>query len=173
MRRFQHNQLAIRLILGSALLLGLNLMFDASAEAPSVVNASLRPEQKLLQAYIQREANYDPTVANLYADKALIQVKRVLPTGDHWTEYIPALHYKAMLRQLMPLAKVSGDVSDYTVVKQSSAKKGRIKFKLSRYDRMGRYDAPVELVVGPHPNQPNDWLIYEEYSEIHTALGVQ
>lgn len=145
----------------------------ANGAEPSAANHALRPEQKILNAYIQREAHYDPTVANLYADKALIQVKRVLPTGDHWTEYIPALHYKAMLRQLMPLAKVSGDASDYTIVKQSSAKKGRVRFKLKRHDRLGHYEAPVELVVGPHPNQPNDWLIYEEYSEIKTSLSLQ
>lgn len=130
------------------------------------------PEQ-FLQEYIGYEASYDSAVAELYADDAIIQVKRVLPSGDDWTEYIPALHYKAMLRQLMPLARVSKDASEYTLLKQEPTKKERIRLKVRRYDQVGQYTSPLELVIGPNPNKPEQWLIYEERSEIHTATNVQ
>lgn len=149
------------------------LLWPASWKTPvATAQPDASPEQ-FFQTYIQREASYDKSLADLYSDEALIQVKRVLPGGEDWTEYIPALHYKAMLRQLMPLAKVSQDASEYTLLKQQPEKKNRVRLKIRRLDRVGEYESPLELVIGPNPVQPSQWVIYEERSEIHTATNLQ
>lgn len=86
------------------------------------ISASAAPideARSLFQQYSRLEAGFDPAAADLYADDALIRNKRTYPTGQVRELAIPAVQYKALVRNAMPLAKSRGDFSTYSQVSYS------------------------------------------------------
>ena len=117
---------------------------------------------QLFAQYIALERAYDPGVADLYADDALIKTRRKPPMGDPRDETIPAPEYKALLRQLMQAAKVRGDRSIYSNVTYTP--EGQfVRIDASRVSGPSKRVSPLNLLVGRSPS--GRWLIYQEFSE--------
>lgn len=138
-----------------SLALVLLLLAPAAAAQPDAA-------KKLFEQYVALGQAYDPGVADLYADDALIRNKRTYPNGEVRELTMPAPKYKALIRQVMPLAKERGDRSTYSGV--TYAPEGeRVRIRASRFSGMRNYTSPVSLLVGPGPG--GRWLIYEERTE--------
>lgn len=71
----------------------------------------------LFSRYAAIETAFDPSVAELYADDAIIKNKRIYPTGQVRELTIPAPQYKQLIRASMPLAKIKNDYSTYSEIR--------------------------------------------------------
>lgn len=118
--------------------------------------------KELFAAYDRLEHEFDPAIADLYADDAVIRNKRVYPTGEVREMTIPASKYKELLRTATPLAKARGDVSTYSNVTYTPEADG-VRIKADRYSELKKYHSPLSLLV--KPSASGKWLIYEELSE--------
>jgi hypothetical protein len=117
---------------------------------------------QLFARYVALEQAYDPGLADLYADDALIKTRRKPPMGDARDEIIPAPEYKRLLRQLMPAAKARGDRSTYANVTYTPQGEF-VRIEASRLSGPSQRASPISLLVGRSPS--GKWLIYEESSE--------
>ena len=143
----------------SAFVVGLvSVMFVAVVPA----SASNEAARQLFEQYVTLGHAYDSSVADLYADDAVIRNKRTYPTGQVRELTMPAESYKALIRQAMPLAKTRGDRSTFSNVKYA-AEGSRVRITASRFSELKQYTSPLSLLVGPAAN--GKWLIYEEISE--------
>ena len=133
-------------------------MLTAPAWGQSATDAA----KQLFDQYVALGHAYDPGVADLYADDALIRNKRTYPTGEVREMTVPAAKYKTLIRQVMPLARARGDRSTYSDVSYT-AEGGRVRIKASRFSELKNYTSPLSVLVGPSPG--GKWLIYEELSE--------
>src|SRR5262245_35992529 len=88
-------------------------LYAAFVWAQSPVDAAKR----LFEQYVALGHAYDARLADLYADEATIRNKRTYPTGEVREMTVPAPDYKAVLRQVMPLARTRGDRSAYSEVR--------------------------------------------------------
>src|SRR4051794_13379872 len=94
-----------------------SVLLAAAASMPSPIQrggSTLDQAKSLFARFVQLEQSYDPRVADLYADDAVIKAKRMYPTGEIREVTFPASKYKQLIRQGMPLAKARGDRSTYT-----------------------------------------------------------
>jgi hypothetical protein len=136
--------------------------FAAIASAQEL-SAGMRAEAEALwNRYVALEAAFDPAVADLYADDALIQNKRTYPTGEVRVAAIPAPQYKMLVRQAIPLAKAQNDRSRYSGCRYGP-EAGRVRIVCSRYSVLKDYASTIALLVGPGPT--GTWVIHEELSE--------
>ena len=125
-------------------------------------DARIKAEQ-VLNRYVELEHAFDPAIADLYADDAVIQTRRTYPNGEVRNLSIPAAEYKALIRKTTPLAKARNDVSRYSNCTYRAAVMGRVRVACARYSELKNYTSPMSLVVGPGPR--GDWLVFEELSE--------
>lgn len=132
----------------------------ATAQSPSS-EARARAEQ-LWNRYVALEAAFDPAVADLYADDAVIRNRRTYPTGEVREATVPAAQYKLLVRQAIPLAKEKNDVSRYSGCTYA-AEAARVRIVCARFSVLKNYTAPISVLVGPGPG--GGWLIFEELSE--------
>jgi hypothetical protein len=140
----------------AVVLAGVTLAALASARA------SEDPAKRLFEHYVALGHAYDPGIADLYADDALIKNTRTYPTGEVRELTMPAAKYKALIRQAMPLARARGDRSTFSDVRYA-AEGSRVRIRASRFSELKRYASPISLLVGPSAS--GTWLIYEEVSE--------
>jgi len=131
----------------------------ASAQTPA---SSLEEAQRLFERYVRLETAFDPSVADLYADEALIKNKRVYPIGPPRELTMPAPKYKELVRQSMPLAKKRGDRSTYSSVTYTP-EGSNIRITAVRFSELKKYSSPISLLVGA--SKTGAWLILEELSE--------
>jgi hypothetical protein len=118
--------------------------------------------KQLFAQYVALERAYDPSVADLYADDALIKTRRKAPMGDPQDVIVPAPKYKTLLRELGPVAKVRGDRSTYSDV--TYMPEGElVRINAARFSGSRKQASPISLLVGRSPG--GQWLIYEELSE--------
>jgi len=132
--------------------------------ASTLTNASevVQQAQALFAKYVETYHAFDPAVADLYSDEAVIQNTRTYPTGAVRKLAIPAPQYKAMLRQVMPLAKQRGDRSQYSeprFTQEGSA----VRIQLTRYSELKKHTSPMSLLVGP--DRTGHWVVLEEHTE--------
>lgn len=120
------------------------------------------PAKQLFAQYVALGQAYDPDLADLYANDALIKNKRISPTGEVRDVTVPAPGYKTLMRKVMPAAKARGDHSTYTGVVYLPEGE-RIRIKASRFSVLENYTSALSLLVGRSPG--GKWLIYEELSE--------
>lgn len=112
--------------------------------------------------FVELEQAYDITVADLYADDAVIRNKRTYPTGEVRELTLPPAQYKQLIRQAMPLAKSRGDRSTYSKCGYK-AEGANVRITCSRYSELKKYTTPYTLLVGP--TRTGKWQILEELSE--------
>jgi hypothetical protein len=125
---------------------------------------SVEKAKALFERYVELEAAFDSTIADLYSDQAVITNKRTYPTGQVRELTFPAAKYKALLRQAMPLAKQANDTNQYSDCSYSPrGANGRVEIACQRFSDRKQYTSPIRLVVGP--GAAGRWVIHEEHSE--------
>ena len=121
-----------------------------------------KPAQAVLASYQALERSFNPDVADLYCDTAVIRNIRTYPGGHQRTLELPAPKYKALLRAAMPLAAAKGDYSTYSKV--AYAPEGdNVRITATRYSVVKKYSSPISLLVGSCNG--GEWLILEELSQ--------
>lgn len=143
--------------LSRVFLSALCLLLSFSTYADQVLDA-----RALFDRYVRLEAAFDPAVADLYADDALIKNKRIYPSGQVRELVLPASQYKALIRSAMPLAKARGDYSTYSEVTFQPDGNG-VRITARRFSMLKKYYSPLSLLVAPTPS--GIWVIREELSE--------
>jgi hypothetical protein len=131
----------------------------AASQADAIAKA-----RALFARYVQLEHAFDPAMADLYTDNAMIVNKRIYKDGKVTSLQIPALRYKHVIRTGMAGAKAQGDISTYandSYVPEG----GRVRINVTRYSVLKKYSSPMSLLVGPDPT--GKWVILEEKSESH------
>jgi hypothetical protein len=144
----------------SHVLLGLTLAISAAHAQPT--DAATKHARGVLASYIAKSQAFDASLADLYSDQAHIENLRIYPNGEVRRLTIPAAQYKAMIRQVMPLAKARKDTNRYSQP-HFTAQGGHIHISLTRYSELKNYESPLVLVVGPQGD--GSWRILEERSE--------
>lgn len=124
--------------------------------------SGVAPAKQLFQKYIALGNKFDPSLADLYSDKALIRNTRRYPNGQKRTIEIPAAKYKELIRSTMPVAKARGDRNRYSYVKYRR-EGSNVRISATRYSLMKKYSSPISLLVGA--NDKGEWLVVEEISE--------
>jgi len=138
-------------------------LFTFLAACMQTVHADPAAEAKqLFERYASLEARFDPGVADLYTDDAVIRNKRFYPDGRMREMTIPAPQYKQLIRDAMPLAQSRNDYSTYS--KASFEVEGMaVRIQALRFSVLKQYTSPISLLVAPDAS--GRWLIREELSE--------
>ena len=144
-----------------AVVIALALVAPGAAQGPLSGEARAKAEQTI-ERYVALERAFDPAIADLYADDAVIRTRRTYPTGEVRDLTISAADYKALIRRTIPLAKAAGDISRYSECTYA-AEGGRVRIACTRYSQLKDYTSPLSLLVGPGPG--GVWLVFEELSE--------
>ena len=116
----------------------------------------------LLAKYVESYHAFDPAVAELYSDEAVVANRRTYPDGQVRSLSLTGAQYKALLRQVMPLAKARGDISQYRNPR-FSVEPGGVRIQLTRYSQLKHHTSPMSLLVGP--GKDGAWVVLEEHSE--------
>lgn len=85
----------------------------ASTSQPQAQSQTENQAKNIFDSYQSRERLFDPAVADLYCDRALIRNVRTYPNGQQRTLKLPATQYKELIRAAMPLARSRGDYSTW------------------------------------------------------------
>jgi hypothetical protein len=137
---------------------------EAAAPAAEAKGEARKQAEALFNRYVTLEHEFDPAIADLYADTARIESRRITAGSPPEVRTTPAPQYKDQLRKVMPIAKRRRDLSFYTEV--TYAAEGRfVRIRAKRYAEYKKFTSPVELLVGPGAN--GQWQIFEELSEAH------
>jgi len=138
------------------------LAFGALAKDKAPTIDPYSGAKELFGRYVQLERAFDPAVADLYSDQAVIRNKRNYPDGNVRTLELPAPKYKELIRSAMPAAKAMGDYSTYSGVTYSQEGEN-IRVLATRYSELKKYSGQLSLLVAHQDS--GAWLIIEELSE--------
>ena len=122
---------------------------------PESAHAIFDLQQRLFSAF-------DPAVASLYSDSAVIRNTRRYPDGQVRVLEMDGAKYKALLVASLPAAKLRGDTSRLSSVTYFPEQLG-VRVNAIRFSDLKQYSSPVSLLIGP--DQDGDWCILEEISE--------
>lgn len=103
--------------------------------------------EALFERYQALGRAYDPAVADLYCDTALIRNVRTYPTGEKRTLDFPATKYKELVRSVMPLAQARGDLNTYSQI-SAVAEGPNVRITAARFSELKKYSSPVSVSVG-------------------------
>lgn len=124
-------------------------------------DADVPTAEALFDRFVALSDSFDPAVASLYTDDALIQSIRRYPNGTSQTIQLSGAKYKRLIRTALPLARQRGDRDTFTGM--SLVPDGdRIRIRCTRYSELKQYSSPFELVVARVGSR---WRIVEEHSE--------
>ena len=127
-----------------------------------VLAAPVDDARALFDRYVALEKQFDPAVADLYADDAVIKTTRTYPDGQVRDITMPVLTYKGLIRSAMPVAKSRGDTSTYSRVTYTEEGPG-VRIRALRFSNLKKYSSPLSLLVAPDTS--GRWRIREELSE--------
>lgn len=135
-----------------------------TSEAAAQKNKDPRIEKAkdLFERYVKLEQAFDPAIANLYAEDAVIRNKRTSPTGEVRETTITTSQYKERARIAMPFAKARGDINGYSEISFTVEGDG-VQITAQRYSERKKSFTPLSIVV--KPNTSGEWLIFEELTE--------
>lgn len=103
--------------------------------------------EAVFEKYQSMGRAFDPAIADLYCDNALVRNHRTYPDGQKRTLELPAVQYKQLLRNVMPLAKAKGDFNTYSEV--AFTREGdNTRIQASRFSESKKYTSPISLLVG-------------------------
>ena len=137
---------------------GIGLLFVFSIN----LHAGDKPTD-FFQRYVELGDAFDPSVANLYSDKAIIHAYRVYPHGLERNMEMTGAQWKQLITKVMPLAKSQNDKSTFSKVEINEFD-GGFKIKADRYSVRKCYtDTGYYMVVKPDGN--GSLKIFEEYME--------
>ena len=118
--------------------------------------------QELWDDFVELGTGFDPALADLYADDAVIALTRRYPDGRTRTLQLTGKEYKPMVRQAMPIARNRGDLDVYSNVRFENLG-DRTRITATRYGTLKKYRAPHELIVGNVGS--SGWKILKETGE--------
>src|SRR6185503_1685635 len=119
----------------------------AQTNPAAVASPALERAKALFERYVALEKAFDPSVADLYSDAAVITNTRTYPTGEVREITIPAPQYKQLIRAGMPLARQVNDTNRYS--ERAYRPTGhRVAITCKRLGERKRYTSPIRLVVG-------------------------
>lgn len=128
-------------------------LFFFVAAAASQAQAITESDARLaFSRYQALEQAFDPAIADLYCDSALIRNVRHYPTGQRRAMEFPAPQYKALIRAAMPTAKAKNDFSTYSDVRFIVEDHG-VRIIATRFSNTKRYSSPISILVGPCPGR--------------------
>ena len=130
--------------------------------SPLLASDEVEKARALFELYVERGREFDPALADLYSDEAVIKNKRGDPAGEVRELSMPAPQYKDLIRQALPVAKVRGDTSTFSDVEYAIEGDG-VRIKADRFSEMKNYHSPISILV--KPTSSGEWLIFEELSE--------
>ena len=137
-------------------------LFAVATSSMAADPEGIKAARTLFSKYVTLEHAFDPAVADLYSDDALIRNKRTYPTGQVRELTFPAPQYKELLRKTMPLARARGDTSEYSSCTYKAEDRG-VRIACQRYSNLKNYTSPISLLVSP--GREGGWFIVEELSE--------
>ncbi|MEG5172684.1 hypothetical protein [Microcoleus sp. B3-D7] len=123
-----------------------SILFILLFTNPVLAN-ELNKAEKVFANYQSLERAFDPAVADLYCDTALIRNVRTYPGGRQRTLEFPAPKYKDLIRAAMPVAKARGDYSTYSKIVYSLEGKN-VRITATRFSVMKNYSSTISLLVG-------------------------
>ena len=135
----------------------------APIAADNAADARVQQAQALFQKYTRLSDQFDPSVADLYADEAQIVAHRRYPTGQIRHMQLEGRQYKALIRNVMPAARLRGDRNTYSDVAYS-VEGIAVRIQATRYSVLKQYTSPHAMLV--RPDSAGNWRIYEE--TLHT-----
>jgi hypothetical protein len=137
------------------------LLLTASFLGSSHASERIELAKKVFSEYVSKYHGFDPSVADLYSDRALVQNKRTYPDGTVRELALPASQYKQLVRASMPLAKSRNDRSEYNNPVFTEEPAG-VRINITRFSALKNYTSPLSLLVGP--DESGKWLVLEEKS---------
>jgi hypothetical protein len=123
---------------------------------------ALEVGKRVFGKYVALSESFDPSVADLYDDNAFIQNTRTYPDGRQRVMTFPAIQYKDLIRQAMPLAKLRGDTDTYREIRYTM-EAGKVRITAIRFNNMKKYESPISLLIAE--SKPGVWRIVEEITE--------
>ncbi|MCG8545422.1 MAG: hypothetical protein MJE12_14585 [Alphaproteobacteria bacterium] len=131
----------------------------APIAADNAADARIQEAKALFQKFTRLSGQFDPAVAELYADDAQVVAHRRYPTGRTRPIQIAGRQLKAMIRHVMPVARMRNDRNTYADV-DYAAEGTAVRINSTRYSVLKQYSRPHTLLV--RPDADGNWRIYEE-----------
>jgi len=125
----------------------------------------LQAARELFAHYVTLERRFDPALAQLYADDAVIRNRRRSSDGELRERTVAAAQYKQLIGVVMPMAKARADSNSYSECRYAAEARG-VRITCQRFSRLKKYTSPLSLLVAPVPGR--QWQILEEQSESRT-----
>lgn len=130
----------------------------AAQERP---DATLERARQVIESYVTLERAYDPRLADLYADEAVIKSNQVDASGEPTWITVQGWKYKRMIREAMPKSRSTGYRASYTGARYELYGKN-VRVSVTQYVDRTRSSNPIQWVIGP--GRTSQWLILEETS---------
>ena len=121
----------------------------------------LKAAEECMELHFQLADEFNPLMANLYSDYALIQNTVINSDGSQKTRVIPAPYYKSILSNAMQMAKDMGDTYTYSDLEFKMEGK-RVRVTYVRHSHLRDYSSPVSMLMGIEDDEAG--IVYEELS---------
>ncbi|HYC72878.1 MAG TPA: hypothetical protein VEB66_16825 [Opitutaceae bacterium] len=131
-----------------------------SAEAPKKALEYPEEATEMFNRYAALQAKFDPALAELFADDAVIKHTRRYPDQTTREMTMPGKAYKEAIRKTVETAKARGDTNTYQGI-LSKVEDGKLRFTAVRYSDLKRNYTPISLLVAKRGDR---WLIVEEHT---------
>lgn len=123
------------------------------------LDAPLGAAKTVYELYVQYACNFDPSMAELYADGAKMSMTRNYPDGTSRTRTVPSWKLKEFIRAIMPTAKKRGDTCRFSVPEFKEEGTDKVRVKVKQYSDLGQYWSDVSLLI---VKSGEKWLIQED-----------
>jgi hypothetical protein len=133
----------------------------AAAQAQERPDASLERARQVIESYVNLERAYDPRLADLYADEAVIKSNQSGPNGESQWVTAQGWQYKKMVRDAMPKFRSMGFKASYSGARYELSGKN-VRVSAVQYIDKSRSSNPIQWTIGP--GRRSQWLILEEVS---------
>jgi len=134
-----------------------------AAAASAAIAGPAQDARAVFDRYMALGEAFDPAVAQLYTDDAVIKGLIRYPNGTERGLKMSGAQWKKMVDAVIPLAKANNDISEYKDVRVEDIG-GAIRISARRYSRVKCYWDPNHYMV--LRKQPDGSMkITEEYME--------
>jgi hypothetical protein len=137
----------------------LTLGLCAASQAQERPDASLERARQVIESYVSLERAYDPRLADLYADEAVIKANQAGPNGESQWVTAQGWQYKKMVRDAMPRFRAQGFKASYSGARYEMSGKN-VRVSVMQYVDKSRSSYPIQWTIGP--GRTSQWLILEQ-----------
>ena len=121
----------------------------------------LKGAEQCMEYHFSLADNFDPNMAYLYSDDALIQNTVLNSDGSQHTRVIPAAFYKSIIGVAMEKARELNDRYTYSDV-EYKLEGNRVRITYQRYSHARDYKSPVSMLMGIESHEAG--IVFEELS---------